>query len=171
MDDCSFSLESNKLYKNWQLSYFLQSEVRYSLNAETKKKPIKYPFSKSGVYISVAIAILSVILILMLYSFVKDPFMLVWYVIFTIPMTLLIFRLKILLFSVDTPRQAKSDSLGENKGYGKRRLILVFCLLVLAVVLPLLLAALLDPMMWFVSLVSFTSSVSISEIILYWYSH
>jgi len=57
----------------------------------------------------------------------------------------------------------------EKKTMGWKVVILVFCLVLVAITVPLYMVRFLDPTIWFLLIVCFASGVSLSDILFYYY--
>lgn len=131
------------------------------------KSKSKYPYSKSRVYFSVLISAFSLILALQL---LPTPALILCYSASTSIIATITFLLKRRYFYTKTTEahQRVADKNVEKRTSWKL-LILFFLVMILILVSPLFLASFLDPHTWFILMVSFTSGVSISEILLYVY--
>lgn len=129
-----------------------------------------YPYPKSRVYLSVAIAILSVFLALTLLR--ENVFLLLNYLFLTLIATFATFLLKVHLYAFITSQKLETkESQTEMNHTPWKELLLAFIMLLLFLLVPLLLAGFVSGPIWFILLVSFTSGVSISEVVLYWRMH
>jgi len=119
---------------------------------------MRYPHKMSAVYFNATTAILSAILAFLI---LDSPYTwLLLYSICTSIVTVIVFIFKNHLFQTQ-------DS-GEHTSTWKA--LLIFLVFVACLFLPLLLAGILDPYIWFILLVSFTSGFSTSEVIFYLYT-
>lgn len=137
------------------------------MHLNIERSHIKYPFNVSGIYTSVIIAILSIVLATLL---LRDLLHLLYYLLSTILITVVTFILKKNIFY---PRLARlnKDHAKTSEG-GKRTwmlLILIFLGLIATLILPLFLTKVLDPYVWLILIISFTTGVSVAEILLYLY--
>lgn len=129
-----------------------------SVSSNTRKG--RYPYTRPRVYISAATVVLSVILGVLLLG--SKPIFLIYYFICTFLIAAIIFVLNLRLLSIRLPKPS------EEKGASQwKALILLFCILLAASFVPLLLAKLLSHEVWFVIIISFTSGASIAEIFFY----
>ena len=135
-----------------------------------RKRP-KYPFGTSGVYTSVILCLLSFVLAVLLLS--EKPWFLPYYFIFSISIAVVVFVVKNYILSVRESRQYQNTmaEAQEEKEGGTRwgLLILAFLGLLLLIAVPLALANFLEPVIWVILLVSFSTGVSAAEFILYLY--
>lgn len=135
------------------------------MHLNIEKSRVKYPFSVSGVYTSVVITILSLVLVILL---LRDIFHLLYYLVSTIVITSAIFILKRNIFYPRLTRLKKDRA--KTLEWGRRTwmlLILTFLGLIATLILPLLLAEILGPAVWFILIISFTTGMSVAEILLY----
>lgn len=123
-----------------------------------------YPYSKSRVYLSAAIVILSVFLALTMLETVSQ---LLYYLFSTLIATIATFLLKMRLYPLITSREPETENQTETNHAPWKALLLAFSMLLLFLLVPLLFAGLLTGPVWFILIVSFTSGVSISEIVFY----
>jgi hypothetical protein len=130
------------------------------------KRSLRYPYSKNRVYVSFVIFVLSLVLVAMLLQ--DDPFVMLYYVVSTIILTFATFLLKTRLYPLITEQPTREQP-RKNEGdkTSWRVLLLAFFIVVASFVIPLLLALILNPAIWFILILGFTSGVSISEIIFY----
>lgn len=136
------------------------------MRSSTDKRSYPYPYSKNRVYASFAIFLTSLVLaVLLLWGNLN---LMLYYIASTIMMTIATFLVKTRLYvsmtresSEEDPRQNKEDKTGW------KMLIIALLMLIGAVAIPMVLAGLLSGESWFILMISFTSGVSISEIILY----
>lgn len=135
-----------------------------SVSSKTKKG--KYPYSRLRVYTSVATAVLSVILgVLLLESM---PIFLLYYFICTLLIAAIIFALNFHLLFIRAPKPSEETILQTEKGASQwKALILLFCILLASLLAPLLLTQVLPHEIWFILIISFTSGASIAEIFFY----
>lgn len=126
----------------------------------------RYPYARARVYISVATAILSVILTALLLG--KTPVWLLYYSICTFLIAAIIFMLNVRLLSIRLLKFSREERLQTDKGSSQwKALILLFGLLLVFLFVPLLLTRVLPPEIWFIIMASFTSGASIAEIFFY----
>lgn len=136
-----------------------------NVKLETRIK--SYPYSKSRVYLSTIMAILSLMLALM-FLLQEPTLLLLFYFFLTTILTAATFLLKINLYpllmreKIDTEK--KQAEIGPTPW---KALILVVLMLIVSFTVPLLLAGFLGGSLWVILVLSFTTGVSISEIILY----
>jgi len=141
------------------------------MNTKIRRKRPKYPFGTSGVYTSVILCLLSFVLAVLLLS--EKPWFLPYYFIFSISIAVVVFVVKNYILSVRESRlyQNNTAEAQEEKEGGTRwgLLILAFLGLLLLIALPLALSNFLEPVLWVILLVSFSTGVSAAEFILYLY--
>lgn len=125
----------------------------------------RYPYPEKRIYLSAVIAGLSIILALALLS--GQPILTGYYFFSTVVFTVITFLLKKHLYTfILTERNEDDTSEGKEHTPWKAMLIIIFMSLA-SIIVPLLLAGILSGPIWFTMIVSFTSGVSISEIVLY----
>ena len=125
----------------------------------------RYPYSESRVYLSAVIAGLSIILALAL--LLGQPILMIYYFLSTIIATVITFLLKRRLYTfISTDKNEEKTRENEERTPWKA-LLLALLMSLAFLVAPLLLAQILSGTVWFIMIASFTSGVSISEIILY----
>jgi hypothetical protein len=137
----------------------------------SRRRKGAYPSRMSGVYLSSIIAVWSVILALLLLQNVP---LLAYYVLTTVIITASVFVLKMRLYTRPKLAEAPPDEeqilvKSEKRRGSWKMLLLVFCMLLTALFVPLFLAWVLPSEAWFVLIISFTSGVSIAEVLLYLY--
>lgn len=97
--------------------------------------------------------------------------MLFYYFFFTIILTVATFLLKMYLYPLLMKEKFETE---KNQARIDRTpwkaLLLVFCMLIALIMIPLLLALFLSGPLWIILLLSFTTGVSISEIVLYFHT-
>lgn len=125
-----------------------------------------YPYSRNRVLINGIVGALSIILALTLLWI--DAVWLLSYLASTSVFTIITLYLKRYLY----PRVLAADSQDESSDEEKKQsfwkvLVTTFLILLGFIAAPLLLAGLLTGPIWFVMMVSFTTGISISEIIFY----
>jgi membrane protease YdiL (CAAX protease family) len=137
-----------------------------SMNPNMKRG--EYPYPKTRVYLSAAIAVLSIILTVhILYFLEGKPILLLYYFASTSLITAIAFMLKSYLLPIRKPKPSGEKSLQAKEAPRWRTLIFIFCILLALMFVPLLLVMVLDPYSWFILIVSLTSGVSISEVFFY----
>lgn len=149
------------------------------MSSGKKKRPV-YSFSRGGLYLSIISTILSVFLAFLL---LKISTLLLYYIFLTFLITALIFALKIGVISLyisklwtffqrSTATTKKKEEISETpkKGINWRASLLFLVVAISVLFFPLILAKFLDPYVWFLLLISFTSGISISEIAFYHYA-
>jgi hypothetical protein len=135
----------------------------FPLGSSEEGRQIKYPFSKIAAYWCALITAMSAVLVLIV---LPDPLLLVYYFVFTFVLTVILFKLK-LHFLV---QMEKSESSENHKARGQRDSILLILIAILFMSLPIILLAFLPPVSWFICLNVFVSSVSLSEVVLFYYA-
>lgn len=125
-------------------------------------KKARYPHKISIVYLSAVTVVLSAALALML---LETPIMLLAYFATTSIITVSTFSLKSFLLTRRLEASETDATYTENTRW--KTLILNFLLLIAFLLIPLFLAGLLDPYIWFISMISLTSGLSLAEILLY----
>jgi hypothetical protein len=98
--------------------------------------------------------------------------LLAYYILTTAIITASVFVLKIHLYTrperAEAPTNEDQVSVNNKKRLGSwKTLMLIFCMLLAALFAPLVLAWVLPSEAWFVLIISFTSGVSIAEVLLY----
>lgn len=136
-----------------------------SVNIRSDIQMTMYPYPKNRVYLSTIIAGLSIILALIL--LVDYPILTGYYFLSTIAFTALTFLLKKRLYS-SIQMEENDEETGEIvKRTPWKALLLVLFMTIAVFVAPLLLAKIASGSAWFIIIASFTSGISISEMILY----
>ena len=125
----------------------------------------RYPYSKNRVYLSAAIAGLSMFLAVAL--FVNEPLLAAYYFLSTAGITIVTFLLKRRLYTLLSARENLEGERETEEGTPWGILLLVLLMSIAIFVAPLFLTQVLSATVWFILIVSFTSGVSISELILY----
>ena len=125
----------------------------------------RYPYPEKRVYLSAAIAGLSIILALALLS--NQPVLIIYYFFSTITFTVITFLLKKRLYTFILMDENEENSHKNEDRAPWKAMLLVLLMSLAFLIAPLLLAGILSGPIWFIMIVSFTSGVSISEIILY----
>lgn len=143
------------------------------MTANTRKK--EYPYSRNRVYVSIIIALLSVLLAVILFQ--SDPTSafnyVLYYLLSTIIITIATFLLKMRLYPLIADGSLTTDQPQEQtkrSGSTWKMLVAVFFMLVASMLVPLLLAPILGGPAWVILMTSFISGVSISEIVFYLYT-
>lgn len=129
------------------------------MDSRTEERSGKYPHGKVRVYWSVAITVSSTILALLV---LKSPLLLLSYLIFTLILAAIVLLLKMRFLSMRRPDLSEEST--ETVSWAQRwgPLLSLFVVMIAFVSLPLLLAKF-NPQIWFVSLVSYSSGMSIAE--------
>lgn len=140
------------------------------MNSSDKRRSIEYPFGKSGAYLSAILAVLSIALALLLLT---DPIALILYFALTCILTFVTLEIKIHIFSKrksEAPEEYYAREPEGSNGGNKWKTIFLMVCFVIAMAMPLILLSILDVTSWFISLDGFVSGVSLSEVILFYYS-
>ena len=141
------------------------------MSLDTNRRRPKYPSGMLGVYTSVVLCILSVVLALLLLS--DKPWTLLYYFGSSFFITAIVFEVKNHILSVRESKKNDSDMVQtkEEEQGGKRWGLLLITLLgsLSLIVIPLALAYFFDPVIWVILLVSLTTGVSVAEVTLYVY--
>jgi hypothetical protein len=122
-----------------------------------------YPYPKKRVYLSAALAGLSIILASALFS--NQYILIVYYSVSTITFTVITFLVKKRLYTLIL--MDKNEEKPDEDGAPWKTMLIILLMSLALFVVPLLLAGIISGLVWFMMIVSFTSGVSISEIVLY----
>jgi len=146
-----------------------------------EEKRVVYPFSRGGLYMSIVLAVLSVLLALVLLT--PDLILLVYYALVTSVITAVVFALKIGLISIYVSRLGRSltrrTAAQEHKeeaeespreGTNWRALFLLLALTLAIIFTPMALTQFLNPYVWFMLVISLTSGISFGDISFYLYA-
>lgn len=98
------------------------------------------------------------------------PIMMVYYSLSTIVFTVVTYLLKRRLYFLLSLDKQETETSSAREGAPWKAMLLVLAVGLAALLVPLLFAEVLSAVFWFVMIVSFTSGISISEIILYFQS-
>ena len=135
----------------------------------------KYPYSKSRVYLSMAIALMALFLAGALFQ--SDPTLGLTYLLYSLLATLVVigatFLLKMRLYPLIAEPSEATDNLHEQtkrSGLTSKGLLLVFLMLIAPILVPLLLSGVLGGLAWLVMMTSYILGVSVSEILIYLYA-
>lgn len=108
--------------------------------------------------------VLSIILALLL---LKSLLSFLYYLGFTIVLVAVVLVLKMRFFYMEMPESSEEKlSETESKMQNWKSILILFGVLIISISLPLLLARF-HPEIWFISLISYTSGVSIAEVLLF----
>ena len=125
----------------------------------------RYPYPESRVYLSGVIAGLSIILALTL--MLDQPLLMLYYFLSTLAATGVTLLLKRRLYTL-LLNDADDEGTREPEDRTPWKILLLTLLMSMAfLIAPLLLTQILSATVWFIMIASFTSGVSLSEIILY----
>lgn len=140
------------------------------MNPNTKKRHFRCPYGTSRVYLSLTIAVLSIVLAFSILGHEeRNLIWLVCYFIFTFVITATTLALKSYLPSIKALNPYEGNcSEPEKSAQRWKALIALFCIFAAFLMLPLLLARVLPPHIWFIGLISLTSGVSIAEVAFYY---
>lgn len=133
------------------------------MDLDAKKR--QYPYSKNRVFLSVIIAALSTFLALTL--LLSDLNSVLTYFFSTFIFAAITFFLKKRLYSYLITDDTQVENENERKSAPWKMLLITFLMLIGFIAIPMLLAGFVTGVIWFIVVTSFTSGVSISEIILY----
>jgi hypothetical protein len=133
------------------------------VDLDAKKR--QYPYSKNRVFLSVIIAALSTFLALTL--LLSDLNSVLTYFFSTFIFAAITFFLKKRLYSYLITDDTQVENENERKSAPWKMLLITFLMLIGFIAIPMLLAGFVTGVIWFIVVTSFTSGVSISEIILY----
>jgi hypothetical protein len=133
------------------------------VDLDAKKR--QYPYSKNRVFLSVIIAALSTFLALTL--LLSDLNSVLTYFFSTFIFAAITFFLKKRLYSYLITDETQVENENERKSAPWKMLLITFLMLIGFIAIPMLLAGFVTGVIWFIVVTSFTSGVSISEIILY----
>lgn len=133
------------------------------MNIKAEKE--KYSHRTSRFYLSALTAVLTVALAILL---LQDPILLLYYFVSTLFITVVTVMLRTRLFSIGTRKQPEDKLSQTEESHSTFGILIVMFLALLAfLLLPLLLAKLLDPYSWFILMISLASGLSIAEISFY----
>lgn len=133
-----------------------------SLNSQRRQ----YPYSKNRVFLSVIILVLSTIFALTL--LLSEALLVLYYFLSTFIVATITFFLKKYLYRLLIIGESRDDDEEKETDHAPwKSLLIAFSMLIGFIAVPLLLAGLLSGAFWFLMITSFTSGVSISEIVLY----
>ena len=126
------------------------------------KRKDKHISKTLGVYLSAITIVLSVILALLS---LDSPILLIGYFVSTLSITTITYLLRTHLFHLRTT-ETDDNQVGKSIS-GWRAFALILLMLIAIFVLPLFLAGLIDPYLWFIFMISLASGVSVSQIVVY----
>lgn len=129
----------------------------------TEKTKQRYPHSTLRVFWSAILAVLSVILALLL---LHDAFWLLLYFLNSLVFIAAMYIVKTRIFSMEDEPSKDSDDTQPTRPYWKAMALTLLVLVTIAAI-PLLLAGILHPYLWFILIISFILGTSVSEIMLY----
>jgi hypothetical protein len=143
-----------------------------SLKTEPRRKA-KYPHGVARVYLSLALAAVSMILALVLLQ--SSLYYLLYYALSMLAMSMLILALKIRFSGRIKPTSEsdsnKTNSLEPTGGITSwKTLFAIFFILLGCLLLPISLAAILPSDVWVILIASLTTSISVAEVLFYLYS-
>lgn len=136
------------------------------MSSKARKRHTEYVYSKFRVYWSATIAVMSIILALLILH--TQPISLFYCLVLTVLLIGVVLALKMRFLRVRTPEPSGGE-LSEKESVGLRWRSLLISVVVLIALLsfPLVLARLIDPLFWFISLISYTASVSAAEVLFF----
>lgn len=133
------------------------------MTSEARKR-YGYPFGKIRVYWSATIIVLSVILAILMLRELVSLFM---YVILTVLLAVAVLALKMRFLRVSMAEPSDEELFEtESGGQTLKSLLIMVVVLVAIISVPLVLGRF-WPELWFVSLISYTSSVSVAEVLFF----
>jgi len=136
------------------------------MSSNAKKR--RYPFSRTRVYISAVTSVLSVILAVLLLQGNLIHFLYYFICTLLIAPAIFVFNVRFLIAKASKPSREKI--LPTEKGASQwKTLLLLFGILIVSMIVPLFLAQVLPPEIWFVLIISFTSGASIAEVLFYFH--
>jgi hypothetical protein len=153
------------------------------MNFNDMFKDVDYPFSKSLVFLSAVIAVVSTVFAVVILSEGKPdmlymstlavPIPVLYYVFLTIVLTFLIILIKVRLYSGSrsggTSGPYTSGAERAVKGFKRSLTLLYVAVAIIMIVIPLL--ALVAPAMWWLICVTgFVSGINLSELVIYFFS-
>lgn len=116
---------------------------------------------------SMTTVVLAVILAFLL---LETPLRLLCYFVSTFIITVATFLLRIRLSHIKMSQLEQTLPETKKSAHGLKRLLLMLLALITFLALPLLLAKVLDPYVWFTLLISFMTGLSFAEILFYLYT-
>lgn len=128
-------------------------------------KKSRYPYPTWRVYWSVVLAVLSVILAFLL---LHDVFHLTYFFVATSILTVAIYYLKTRFSFQREVGNLEEETPRDHAPW--KMLILYFFMLIAIVFVPLMLSGFLDPYLWFILIISFTSGISVAEVFVYFHT-
>jgi hypothetical protein len=134
------------------------------MSPKALKKGVRYPYSRIRVYWSAAIVVASIVLAILA---LKNVILLLYYLLVTFLLVVVVFTLKMRYISRIFESQEEKLSETEDRASRWKSLLLLVTLVILFLLLPLFLAKF-HPEVWFLSLISYASGVSIAEVIFFW---
>jgi len=138
-----------------------------SLSPNNRERQFRYPSSKAGFYMSITTVVLSAILAFLL---LENLLLLLCYFVSTSIVAATTFAIRISLSRIKTPQQEEALPKTEKGAHGLKKLLLMFLALITFVALPLFMAKVLDPYVWFILFISFITGFSFAEILTYVYT-
>lgn len=136
------------------------------MSSKARKRHTEYVYSKFRVYWSATITVMSIILALLILH--TQPISLFYCLVLTVLLIGVVLALKMRFLRVRTPEPSGGElSETESGGLRWRSLLISVVVLIALLSLPLVLARLIDPLFWFISLISYTASVSAAEVLFF----
>lgn len=133
------------------------------MTSEARKR-YGYPFGKIRVYWSATIIVLSVILAILMLRELVSLFM---YVIFTVLLAVAVLALKMRFLRVSMAEPSDEELFETESGGQTLKSLLIMVVVLIAIISVPLLLGRFWPELWFVSLISYTSSVSVAEVLFF----
>ncbi len=135
------------------------------MSSKARKRHTEYVYSKFKVYWSATITVMSIILALLILH--TEPISLFYCLVLTVLLIGVVLALKMRFLRVRTPERSGGElSETESGGLGWRSLLISVVVLIALLSLPLALARF-NPVFWFISLISYTASVSMAEVLFF----
>jgi len=134
------------------------------MSVEAQKKRIRYPHGKVRAYFSATMTALSIILAILL---LRSLLSFLCYLGLTVVLVAAVLALKMHFFHArmsESSEEKESETESEMQSW--KTLLLLFGILVISIFLPLLLARF-HPEIWFISLISYISGVSVAEVLFF----
>ena len=125
----------------------------------------QYPYSKNRVYLSGIIAVLSIALAFTLLS--SNLLLMLCYFLATSALTFIIYHMKKRLYPRIITEEDQAEDESQLKLTSSKMMLIIFLMLIGFISIPLLLAGFIGGAAWFIMITSFTSGVSISEVLLF----
>ena len=137
------------------------------MSPNNRERRVSYHLSKTRFCMSIMIIALSIILAFLL---LRNPLFLTYYFISMFIVTISIFVLRIRLTRIRVSQLEKTSPETEEGTHGLKTVLLMVFALIAFLALPLFLAKLLDPYIWFTLLISFMTGYSLADIVFQLYT-